>query len=136
MRRSMLALGLVFALGCGGSESPTEPSPNLAGTWNLTTVNGAVLPFTLPGSGPALTVEITGDQIVAYGDKTWIGTTTYRRTDGAGITTVTQVPNGTWVQTGANVTLNYSGGATAHATIAGDVITFSASGVVAVYERE
>lgn len=70
------------------------------------------------------------DQIIAYGDKTWIGTTTYRRTEGAGITTVTQVPSGTWNQTGANVTLNYSGGATAHATISGDVITFTAPGVI------
>jgi hypothetical protein len=81
-------------------------------------------------------VEITGDQIIAYGDKTWIGTTTYRRTDSEGITTVTQVPSGTWGQSGANVTLNYAGGATARATIMGDVITFSAPGVVAVYDRE
>jgi hypothetical protein len=135
MRRSVLAFGLVFSLGCG-SDSPSEPGANLAGTWNLTTVNGAALPFTLPGSGPALTVEIMGDQIVAYGDNTWIGTTTYRRTEGAGITTVTQVPSGTWNQSGGNVILNYSGGATARATISGDVITFTAPGVVAVYDRE
>ena len=135
MRRSVLAFGLVFGLGCG-SESVTEPSANLQGTWNLTTVNGAVLPFTLPGSGPTLTVEIVGDQIVAYGDNTWIGTTTYRRTEGGGITTVTQVPSGTWNQTGVNVTLYYAGGATARATISGDVITFSATGVIAVYERD
>jgi hypothetical protein len=135
MRPSVLALGLVFVLGCG-SDSPIEPTAKLAGTWNLTTVNGAALPFTLPASGPALTVEIVGDRLVAYDDKTWIGTTTYRRIDSGGITTVTQVPSGTWVQTGASVTLNYSGGAIARATIAGDVITFSAPGVVAVYERE
>ena len=135
MRRSVLALGFAFALACDG-DSPSEPGANLAGTWNLTTVNGAALPFTLGGGGPDVTIELVGDQIVAYGDKTWIGTTTYRRTEPSGVSTVTQVPSGTWNQSGANVTLSYAGGAIAQATIAGDVITFSAPGVVAVYERE
>jgi hypothetical protein len=135
MRRSVLAFAAAFGLACG-SDSTTEPDANLPGTWNLTTVNDAALPFTLPGSGPDLTIEITGDQIVAYGDKTWIGATTYRRTEGGGITTLTQVPSGTWNQTGVNVTLNYAGGAIARATISGDVITFSAPGIVAVYARD
>jgi len=134
MRRLMLALGLVSALGCGNDS--TEPVANLPGTWNLTTVNGAALPFTLSGTGPALVVEIVGDQIVAYGDGTWVGTTTYRRTEGGGSTTVTQIPSGTWRQTGANVTLNFFGGSIATAIISGNVITFSAPSVVAVYERE
>lgn len=135
MRRSVLALGFAFALACDG-DSPSEPGANLAGTWNLTTVNGAALPFLLGGSGADLTVELVGDQIVAYGDKTWIGTTTYRQTESGTVSTITQVPSGTWSQSGANVTLSYAGGAVAYATIAGDVITFSAPGVVAVYVRE
>jgi hypothetical protein len=137
MHRSVLALGLVFAFACGG-ESPTEPPviANLAGTWNLTTVNAAALPVKLPGTGPDLTVEMMSDRFIAYGDKIWIGTTIYRRTNSDGIAMVTQVPSGTWNQTGANVTLNYFGGATAQATIAGDAITFTAPGWIAVYERE
>ena len=135
MRRSVVAFGFVFALACS-SDSPSEPGANLVGTWNLTTVNGAVLPFTLPASVANVTVEITGDQIIAYGDHTWIGATTYRRTDAGGSTSVTQVPDGTWAQTGADVTLSYSGGATARAILSGNVITFSAPGVVAVYARE
>lgn len=135
MRRIVLAVGIVFGLACG-KESVTAPIADVAGTWNLTTVNGSALPFTLAGSGPDLTVEIVDDQFVAYGDGIWTGTTTYRRTDVVGITTFSEVPAGTWFQTGANVTLIYTGGARARATISGDVITFTAPGVVAVYERE
>jgi len=134
MRRLILAFGLVSALACGSDT--TEPVANASGTWNLATVNGAALPFTLIANEPVLVVEIVSDQIIAYGDGTFVGTTTYRQTESGTVTTVTQVPDGTWNQRGTSVTIHYSDGSTARATISGDVITVTAPGVVAVYERE
>lgn len=135
MRRLMLALGAVTLLACGGDS--TGPGGSVAGTWELSTVNGAGLPFTLiQVATPPYRLEIMSDVIIANENGTWTGTTTFRENDNGTITTTSEPGNGTWSQGGANVTINYSDGTSSTATISGDRITFTESGLTAIYERQ
>ena len=135
MRRLMLALGAVTLLACGGDS--TGPGGNVAGTWELTTVNGAGLPFTLVQiASPVYRLEVMGDIYTFNDNGTWTGTTTLRENDNGTITTTSEPSSGTWSQAGANVTINYEDTSSSTATISGDRITFAEGGVTAVYERQ
>jgi hypothetical protein len=135
MRRLMLALGAVTLLACGGDS--TGPGRNVAGTWELTTVNGSGLPFTLfQVATPPYRLEILGDVITANENGTWTGTITLRENDNGTITTTSEPESGTWSQAGANVTITYSDGSAVSGTISDDRITLSESGLTIVYERQ
>jgi hypothetical protein len=136
MRRLVLALSAVSILACGDSSGPEFSSA--VGTWNLVTVNGSALPFTLDFS-QAYRLELLSDVFVASEDGTWTETTTLRETDNGTATTTTEQGNGTWTQTGNTVTVTESGGGTETntATISGNTITLTqGQGFVAVYHRQ
>jgi hypothetical protein len=131
----VVVLGAVTLLACGGDY--TGPNGNVVGTWELTTVNGAALPFTrVQTASPPYRLEILGDVIVANENGTWTGTTTVRENVNGTITSTSTPGAGTWSQAGETVTINYEDTSSAKATISGDRIIFSQNGVIAVYERQ
>ena len=135
MRRLMLALGAVTLLACGGDS--TGPGGNPVGSWELTTVNGSGLPFTIIQiASPPYRVEVLSDTYIFSDNGTWTGTTVLRENDNGTITTTSEPSDGTWSQAGATVTINYSDGSSSSATISGDRITVAESGVTAIYERQ
>ena len=135
MRRLVLAISAVSMLACGDSSGPEFSSA--VGTWNLVTVNGSALPFTLEFS-QAYRLEIVSDVFVASENGTYTESTTIRETDGATATTTTEQSNGTWTQTNGTVTVTESGGTeTSTATISGNTITLTVGqGFVSVYNRQ
>ena len=135
MRRFVLALSAVSILACGDSSGPQFASA--AGTWNLVTVNGSALPFTLEFS-QAYRLEIMSDVFVASENGTYTESTTIRETDAGTATTTTEQSNGTWTQTNGTVTVTESGGTgTSTATISGNTITLiQGQGFVSVYNRQ
>jgi hypothetical protein len=100
VRRLALLLAFVVAAGC--SDSVTDPvlnptDANIAGTYNLATANGHLLPIVA-----RLTADdewdITSDQIVIAADSTWTETTNYRITTfGTGVvSTQAGISSGTY----------------------------------------
>jgi hypothetical protein len=134
MRRLVLALSAVSVLACGDSSGPEVSSA--VGTWNLVTVNGSPLPYTLFLIQPTYRFEILSNVFVAAENGTYTETETTRETESGTVTTTTETDNGTWSQTGNTVTVVNSGGATTTATISGNSITVSAPGLVAVFHRQ
>jgi hypothetical protein len=134
MRRMVLALSAVSLLACGDSSGPEFSSA--VGTWNLATVNGSALPFTVALS-QNYQLELLGDVFVASENGTYTESATLRETENGTATTTTEQTNGTWTQSGNTVTVTESGGAgTATATISGNTITLSQAGFVSVYNRQ
>ena len=62
MFATLFTVATVLLAGCGG-DAATPPIPaSLAGTWNLSTVNGTPLPFVVQLANPK--IEILSDQLV------------------------------------------------------------------------
>jgi hypothetical protein len=134
MRRLVLALSAVSILACGDSSGPEFSSA--VGTWNLVTVNGLALPFTV-ALAQNYQLEVLSDVFVASENGTYTESTTLRETESGTATTTTEQSNGTWTQTNNTVTVTESGGTeTATATISGNTITLSQAGFLSVYHRQ
>jgi hypothetical protein len=135
MRRLVLALSAFSILACGDSSGPDFSSA--VGTWNLVTVNGSALPFTVELS-QIYRLELLSDVFVASENGTYTESSTLRETESGTATTTTEQSNGTWTQTGNTVTVTESGGTeSATATISGNTITLNTqAGVLSVYHRQ
>ena len=134
MRRLVLALSAVSILACGDSSGPEFSSA--VGTWNLVTVNGSALPFTVDLS-QNFRLEILGDVFVASENGTYTESTTLRETESGTATTTIEQSNGTWTQTKNTVTVTESGGTqTATGTVSANTVTLSQAGFVSVYNRQ
>jgi hypothetical protein len=86
MRRTVLLLivsSISLAAACGGDNKdltlpPTEA--NVVGTFNLTSANGRLLPYTAFVTSTAQW-DLAADRIVIAADNTWADTTSYNVTD-------------------------------------------------------
>jgi hypothetical protein len=134
MRRIVALMVLSVLAACGG-DSSTSASASVVGTWNLTSVNGAALPFIASAANPK--VEVLSDQYVITSSGTFTETTTLRVTQGTAVTTQTSPESGTYTTSGTAVNLKYaSDGSTETGTFSGNTLTFSSSGFSAVYTRQ
>lgn len=133
MRRLVLALGAISLLACGDSTGVGASSA--VGTWNLFSVNGSPVPFTLIDE-PDFRVEILSEQLVFFENGTYTDTFTDRVTESGTATTTTESDTGTWSQNGSSLTTITSAGDVSTSTISGNSITLSASGFVVVYRRQ
>jgi hypothetical protein len=135
LRRSLLILGLGLALGACGSDSSTEASATIAGTWNLQSVNGSALPFVILQSG-ANKAEILSDVITISGTGSFTQTTTVRTTVNGAATTQSVADAGTYTLSGSAITLRFnSDNSTGTGSWSGNTITATADGFAYVYKR-
>ena len=136
MRRLLLACSALVLLGCGSDS--TSPSANVVGTWDLQTVNGSTLPFTLQFDAPSNSrLEVVSDQYVVHEGGTYDETFTTRTTIGTNPPTDSpQTDAGTWTVSGNKVNLFASDGSPLTGTVNGDQITANISGFTLVYVRE
>ena len=135
MKRILLALAAFAVVGCGDS---TGPAASATGTWQLQTVNGSALPYTLAflAGPPVYRLEIVNDLFVVNGDGTYDETSTIRETQGSQVTTTDEFDSGTWVQNDAALTITAADGTVSSAAISGDKITANLQGAVVVYRRQ
>jgi hypothetical protein len=135
MRSLFLTIAALSLLACGGDS--TGPTASAVGTWDLQTIDGSPLPFTIfELASPPDKLEVTSDTFVASSNGTYSETATLRETQGTTVTTQTQTDTGTWTQNNAAITLTSdSDGSSSSAAISGDVITASVSGDVFVFAR-
>ena len=132
LRRTLLSLAVsVLVLGCG-DDDPASPAPVLTGTWNLVTVSGQPLPFTLPGTNEVVTAE--SFTILSTGRFTM--STTFRFTINGQVTSESIPDGGTYVVNGSTVTFKYdSDGSTDVAAVNGNTMTLEDIGQVWTYRR-
>lgn len=104
MRKRLFAPLLLLTLttaACGGSDSTGPVS--VAGTYALSTVNGATLPFTFSEEG--FTVDIMSDVYVLAADGKFTNTTGAKVTLNGETQTTSEISTGTWKLTGAAIAL-------------------------------
>jgi len=133
MRRILVSVftAATVLLSACGSDSTTAPTPtSIAGTWNLTTVNGAALPFVLQASPK---IEILSDQIVILANGTFTQSTQARLTNGTTITTQTIPDGGTYSLNGTAATFVFSDGSSGTATVSGSTLTIADARISLVY---
>lgn len=143
MRRRLVAvIALVVAStlpSACGSESATAASPtvvSVVGTWNLTSVNGAVLPFTYQASDPKL--ELLAKQYVISDAGTFTYSYSVRATDDDGTVTISRRSDtGTATLADNAVTFRYdSDGSTGVASVAGNTMTLVAGDYSQVFTKQ
>ena len=137
MRRMLVtacsaAIALLAACGSDSGTGPTQAS--VVGTWNLTTVNGAPLPFTIQATNPKL--EILSDQYVLAANGTFTESFQLRGTDGTTVTTQSFTDAGTYQLNGTAVTVTYTDGSSLTGTLSGNTVTIAQLGASLVYSRQ
>src|SRR6476646_10874844 len=110
--RRLLAVALLLASASCSKDSSTNPTASLTGTWNLSTINGASLPFLLAEANPQVTpptprIELLDDQIIATSVGTFTENAHARVTDATGAFTVPFTDTGTWALSGTTITFHF-----------------------------
>ena len=115
---------LLFACGSDRATSPTVVS--VAGTWNLTSVNGKPLPFIFQAADPKL--ELLAKQFVISDAGTFTYSFSVKATDDDGtVTTTRRSDTGTNTLADNVVTFRYaSDGTTVTASVTGGTMTILA----------
>lgn len=138
MRRLLsltLTLAAVLLVGCGSDGGPTAPTTSsIAGTWNLTTINGSPLPFAMQASNPK--VEVLSDQLVVNANGTFTETGQLRLTQGGTVVTQAVVGAGTYTLDGTAASFRWSDGSTGTATVSGKTATVAEGGYSYVYRQQ
>jgi hypothetical protein len=134
--RRILATALLLASASCSSDSSTDPTAgSLAGTWNLSTVNGAVLPFTVQAAAPK--IEILNDQLIVSSAGTFTETGNIRFTDAGTVTNQPFTDSGTWSIIGNDVTIHFnSDGTTATGKVSGNTFTTVQGSVTLLYAKQ
>jgi hypothetical protein len=140
--RRLLAVAVLLASASCSSDSSTNPTASLAGTWNLSTVNGSPLPFLLQeldlqATTPTPRVELLNDQIIAASAGTFTETADARITDATGPLTVHFADKGTWALSGNAITFHFdSDGSSGTGTLNGNSFTIGEVGFASVYVKQ
>ena len=137
MRSLIAACVLFIAASCGGDDAPTAPTmASIAGTWNLQTVNGSALPFTVAQSGSDK-IEVLGDAITVTASATFTQLTQVRVTQGGQVSTQSVPDAGSYTLNGKTVTFTFnSDGSTGTGTLSGNTLTVAESGISLVYRKQ
>lgn len=133
---STIAATVIAIAGCGGGDS-TAPTATVAGTYDLKTVNSAVLPF-LAQNDASGKIEVLADTYNLTENGTYTNPTQVRITfPGSPPSVEVLTSNGTWTSSGNSITLTSSDDPTdkVSGAIASGTMTLTAPGFVLVYQR-
>jgi len=122
----------VFLAGCGSDDS-TGPTQSVAGTWNLTTVNGSPLPFTIQATPK---IEVLSDQLVVSANGTFTESTQTRTTNGTSVSLQTLPDGGTYTLNGTAATFIFNDGTTGAGTVTGTGLIVAFPGVSLSYQKQ
>ena len=130
----MLVVGTVAATGCG-SDSITDNTSSVIGTYRLESYDGAPPPVVLIAGDPKL--EVLADQFVLASDGTFTQRTSFRLTEGQVVTLDEMIGTGRFTVSGSTVTITLaSDDSSTAATVSGRALTITFDGHRLVYYRE
>lgn len=134
MRRGLSLCAIVVAIACGDATGPTPQS--VSGTWNLQSVNGGSLPYTVLMTG-SVTDQVTAGLLIVEPDRTFSYATTFRSTANGQSTTLTATDSGTYSLSGDSVSFLFRGdGTTGSGLLNGDTVSLNAEGFSLVYTKQ
>ena len=123
----------VLLAGCDSDDS-TGPTENaVSGTWNLTTVNGAPLPF-VTQSTPK--IELVSEQLVVSANGTFIQASQVRTTSGTTVSNQTISSAGTYTLSGTTASFIFNDGTTGAGTVSSNSLTVAKPGRAYVYQKQ
>jgi hypothetical protein len=123
----------VFLAGCGSDDSTNPTQAAVAGTWNLTTVNGASLPFIIQATPK---IEVLSDQLVVSANGTFTESTQTRTTNGTAVTLETVPDGGTYSLNGTAATFIFNDGTTGAGTLTTTGLIVAFPGVSLSYQKQ
>jgi hypothetical protein len=130
-----LLLTLVMGVAASGCEEDgTGPDDQVAGRYELRTVNGNNLPYTLIALGNDRLEFLSGFAQV-NADATFSVSFTTRQTVGGQTTTTTDSDSGTWTQTGSQMRFTFSDATVSTGVVSGDEITVIEGQVSFVFRK-
>ena len=130
-----LALVSTVLAACGDSTGPSRTgTTGIAGTYNLQTVNGSPLPYTVIQVGQDK-LEVTAGRVTLTADRTFSASITFRETENGTATTTTETDSGTYTQNGTAINFAYADGTTDTAALNGNILTIAAQGIALVFRR-
>ena len=126
MRRALSLCTILFGIACGDATGPTPQS--VAGTWNLQSVNGSSLPYSVPQGGLANEQIIAGILDVAA-NRTFTYTTTFRSNFSGQTTSFAATDSGSYAILGNAVRFVFaSDSSTGTGVFNGNTVTLAAEG--------
>jgi hypothetical protein len=144
LRRSFVSLlaGLALVAACGGGEPPAGPpaEANIAGSYNLQSLNGSALPA-LFGSSGATRVDVTAGNFTINANNTFSNSHTFRVTSGGQVATLSETCTGTYARTGTSLAFteaasgNFCGGGYNGSVSGNDLTVAYDAQLQAVYRR-
>jgi hypothetical protein len=128
----VLAVCLAACRGSSGTTTPLPP-PSVLGSWDLVTVNGDSLPFTLSHAGGA--DQLWVDEVITLmSDGTFLLEGDLQENAGSQVSKSNYVEAGTYTVSGGNITTVYGGGtSTGTGSYSGNTMHLSAQGYALVY---
>jgi len=107
--RAAVSVGALATLMACGGDAGTGVRASVSGTYSLSTINGAPLPFTENSSGAV--VKVTAGQLVAQSDGAFSETLTRTTTPpGGATTTATTTATGTFTVGNQVIVFTYNNG--------------------------
>lgn len=135
MRRLLPLVALAVAVACG-SDSTTQPTvASVAGTWNLQSVNGSPLPFTLTQTGSDR-LELLSDVVTANANGTYTEVAQFRTTVNGQSSTSTESDAGTFTLNGTAVSLTGTQTGNINGALSGNTLTLTEQGFAWVFVKQ
>lgn len=132
-RFAPLALVLLFAA-C--SEFTGADTTDQVGTYNIASINGAALPFTLTDDTASIRQEVTEGSVTLNADRTFIDHTTFRSTEDGTESTSELVVQGRYLRSKNNVSFQATDGSYYAGQLDGTTLTiFRGSNLEVAYTR-
>jgi hypothetical protein len=135
MRKLFAVLAVTALVACTGDDLVQVTGGDVTGTYNLTTINGAALPFLLQESGPK--VEVFSDSYVLQSAGKFTQSTSFRVTSGDTVSFETFPDSGVYAVQGSTIQLTFlSDSSIIVGTLAGGQLAFGAGGLTTVYVKQ
>ena len=135
MRRLLPLVALAVAVACG-SDSTTQPTiASVAGTWNLQSVNGSPLPFTLTQTGSDR-LELLSGVVTANANGTYTEVAQFRTTVNGQSSTSTESDAGTFTLNGTAVSLTGTQTGNINGALSGNTLTLTEQGFAWVFVKQ
>jgi hypothetical protein len=134
MRKLLAALAIAALVACGGNDVVVSIN-DVAGTYNLATINGSGLPFLLQESGPE--VEVFSDSYTLGSTGKFTQSTNFRVTSGDTVSFETFPDSGVYAVQGSTVLFTFlSDSSTISGTFAAGQLVFGSGGLATVYVKQ